>query len=764
MVMDNNNQKMTLKNNSKILYFAFIILGFSAMMSQIIVIRELIFLFTGNELTIGIILAVWLLWTAIGSGFFGRLTRYVKKPINLFSYLQFFVVLLLPLTIVAVRLSRFILFLSAGEISHPLLIILIPLVTLAPIATSFGFLYTLSCNILSKKDETKSFVPGKVYFFEAIGAGGAGFIASIILFRFLNNFEIVLIISGICLLSGLFLLFVSSRKKFQILTPIVIGLFFFIVFFSPQLKKFVNSKFWGNIKLLESKTTIYGNISVTKIGESISFYENGMLMFTYPDLLYAEESVHFALLEHPAPKNVLLIGGDPVGSLNQVLSHTIIEKVDFLLLDPALIELTQKYIPSTKHILNNPKIKIIYQDGRQFLDKTKEKYDVIIINLPAPETTQINRFYTTEFYRAAKKGLKKNGVMSFSIAASENVIGSEQAELLRCLFFTFNLAFQEIIIIPGYTLHFIGSNKKGNLTNDPEILISRIKHRNLPTKYIQDYYLRFRLSPDRIKYISEIIKTGNPTKINRDFHPISYFYNIYLWFTNFNKKMIGSIHDFFQLSKLLFSLIIFGFVLLFLILFFRAKNQDKKFNRAIYISIILIGCTTISLEILIIHGFQAIYGYAYYQLSLILTGFMVGLALGSWYSIHLLKRSKTAFKRYLVFQSFLTLYPLLTYFVLISLSKITLSSFLIQASFLVLISGLGFIGGFQFPLASYLIFQHKKQIDRIGGTLYAWDLFGSVIGALLISTLIIPVLGVLAATLSFFVMNFVVLVLLFQNQ
>lgn len=751
---------MTLKGNSKILYFAFIILGFSAMMSQIIMIRELILLFTGNELTIGIILAVWLLWTAVGSGFFGRLTRYVKRPINLFSYLQFFVVLFLPLTIVAVRLSRFFLFLSAGEISHPLQIILIPLITLAPIATIFGFLYTLSCSILSKKDETKSFIPGKVYFYEAIGAGGAGFIASIFLFRFIDNYQIMLIISGVCVFSGVFLLFISSRKKFQILAPIFIALLFFIVLLSPQVKKYVNSKFWGTIELVESKTTIYGNISVTKIGDSISFYENGLLMFTYPDLLYAEESVHFALLEHPAPKRVLLIGGDPVGSLDQVLSHTIIEKVDYLLLDPALIELTQKYIPSSNLILNNPKIEIIYQDGRQFLDKTTEKYDVIIINLPAPETTQINRFYTTEFYQSANKRLKKNGVISFSITASENVIGTEQAELLRCLFFTFNRVFSEITVIPGYTVHFIGSNTKGNLTNDPDILINRIKQRNLSTKYIQDYYLRYRLSPDRIKYINDIIKTATPAKLNSDLHPISYFYNIYLWLTNFNKKMIGSIDNFFQLSKQLILFIIFGVASLFLIVIFSAKNKDKKFTLMIYASVTLIGCTTISIEILIIHGFQAIYGYAYYQLSLILSGFMIGLALGSWYSIRLLQNSKTAFKRYFVFQSFLTLYPLLTYLFLILLSKTTLSSFLIQVFFFILISGMGFIGGFQFPLASFLIYQHKKQIDRVGGALYAWDLFGSVIGALLISTLIIPVFGVLVATLSFFAINLAVLVLM----
>jgi hypothetical protein len=54
---------MTSKNISNIFLTAFVVLGFGAMMSQIIIIRELIFLFTGNELTIGIIMSLWLLWS-----------------------------------------------------------------------------------------------------------------------------------------------------------------------------------------------------------------------------------------------------------------------------------------------------------------------------------------------------------------------------------------------------------------------------------------------------------------------------------------------------------------------------------------------------------------------------------------------------------------------------------------------------------------------------------------------------------------------------
>jgi len=46
-----------------------------------------------------------------------------------------------------------------------------------------------------------------------------------------------------------------------------------------------------------------------------TLYENGLAVVTVPDPEAAEEAVHYALLEHPAPSSLLLIGGGTNGSL-----------------------------------------------------------------------------------------------------------------------------------------------------------------------------------------------------------------------------------------------------------------------------------------------------------------------------------------------------------------------------------------------------------------------------------------------------------------
>ena len=434
-------------------------------------------------------------------------------------------------------------------------------------------------------------------------------------------------------------------------------------------------------------------------------------------------------------------------------------------MDPASLELAQQYISSLKDILENEKVNVIYQDGRIFINQTTKKFDVVIINLPAPETTLLNRFFTVEFFNAVKEKLDKKGIITFSIGASENVISDEKAEFLGCLYHTLKQAFSDVVLIPGYSVHFLGSNTNDVLTENPEILFQRIEQRNLATKFIRDYYLRYRMSRDRINYINQRIKQETTKKINHDFHPIGYFYNIYLWMSNFNKTMIGSIYDFFQKGKYVIYFCLLILIILIAIILFSSRKKNQIFTRTIYISIMVMGCTAISMEILIIHGFQAIYGYAYYQLALIMTGFMIGLALGSWQSLLSLKKSFSVFKRYLQFQLLLTIYPLITFLILLLLSKIVLPFLMIQLSFFILICGIGFIGGYQFPLASYLIFEHKNQIERVGGSLYAWDLSGSVIGALLISTLMIPIFGIIGACLSLFLINLLILlILIFTNS
>ena len=731
------------------------------MMTQVVTLRELIIVFTGNELTLGIILGVWLLWTAIGSGLLSRVIPRLTHPLYIFIFCQLIIAILLPTTILFIRTSKQIFSLPVGELAPPHLIFIIPLLAFAPICILTGFLYALGCKLLAQTEKEPSFVAGRVYLLEGIGAGIAGFAASIILFRYLENFQIVAIVCIVNIFVAFFLINAIRRRLILLWMPALLLLTFLIVISFPRIDQFSNQRTWGALKLLRSKNSIHGNVAVTQFGESTSFYENGTLMFTNPDIMSAEESVHFALLEHPHPQSVLLIGGDPAGSLPQILFHPSITHVDFVTLDPTTINLAKEFIPSLNNFLQDSRINIWHQDGRLFLKQSQTKYDVIIINLPEPQTTLINRFFTLEFYQSARQKLTSAGILSFALPSSENVLSNEQKIFLSCLFNTMKSVFEDIVLIPGNSIHFVGCASSAVLTRDPNILVARLNQRRLPTIYMQEYYIPFRMSKERMDYISDQIKQTPSTSMNRDFQPIGYFYNIILWMTSFNLE-----------TDYIFNLAnkwgIYFFILLLLpiILFWSAHFITDKNDATpgVLITIFGIGFTTISLEVLIILGFQAIYGYAYYQLSLIISGFMIGLTCGSWFGIALLKRAMIIFPKFLLFQFLLIIYPLITFVSLLLLSKIILPGFIIQIIFLLLIFGAGFIGGFQFPVANHLLFRDHEHVEIIGGKLYAWDLAGSVVGAILTSTLFIPLMGIRFTILVFSGLNLVIFILLLISK
>jgi spermidine synthase len=187
----------------------------------------------------------------------------------------------------------------------------------------------------------------------------------------------------------------------------------------------------------------------------VSFYENGLLTFTYPDLLAAEETVHLALLQHQNPQAILLIGGGVGGRLNEILKTSSVQQVDYVELDPRLIELSRQFLPPKEtEVLNDSRVNIYNQDGRFFVKNTKNSYDVVIIDLPDPHNTMVNRFYSLEFFTEVKRVLKPDGIISFTVTSSENVIGSMLEQFLQCLYNTLNAAYPHVIVLPGNQAHF----------------------------------------------------------------------------------------------------------------------------------------------------------------------------------------------------------------------------------------------------------------------------------------------------------------------
>lgn len=730
----------------KKLTFALILIGISSITAQIVLLRELFIVFYGNELCIGIILANWLFWTGIGSWAGGKISKRIKKSIEILSLTEIILSFLLIITILSIRGIKLIIPISPGEILGIIPIWLYSFILLSGICITNGFLFVIGCRAYEKTHPISLGAEsiGNVYILESIGAGAGGLLCSIFLIRYLNTLQIIWLLALANLISAGLL---WKRDKWIIFSSVtiilILGLSGIINFLNLESRRWQ----WKGYNIVASRDSIYGNITVTKKDSEYNFYESGLLTFSVPDKLSSEETAHLALLQHPSPEKILLIGGGAGGLLEECLKYQSIELIDYVELDPLIIKLADEFLPKTE----SPKIKIHNVDGRRFLNTTNNTYDVIIVSLPDPNNAQINRFYTLEFFRSAADHLNKDGILSIGTTSSENYISPELGEYLRCIYYTLKEVFPEIKVIPGDYCRFISGKNKEFPTDDYKILEERLK---VDTLYVRSYYLKDKLSPEKLNYIQKQLSLEKPKYLNTDFHPICYYYDITFWSSYFNIA-------FKKIFKFMAKMKLWHFYILILI---AGVWPRKKIKNYVLIPIMTSGFSEISFQIVTILAFQVIYGYVYYKLGVIITSFMIGLALGSYYVNRIMSRIKNDYLLFLKTQIAIIIYPLLLPIIFHIFSRFDKLSFIgehIIFPYLPIIAG--FIGGYQFPLGNKIYLGDKKEIGHAAGLTYGIDLFGSCIGVLLISAFILPILGITQACLVTAIVNICSLIIILKH-
>ncbi|MCM8765485.1 MAG: fused MFS/spermidine synthase, partial [Candidatus Omnitrophica bacterium] len=638
-------------------------------------------------------------------------------------------------------------------------------VILAPLCSLLGFMFSLGCRIYDHTSSSPATKIGIVYVLEAIGAMSGGLLTGFILIRLFNSFQILGILGLLNVLVGFLLQLNSPQTRFK--SSFVTGLTIFLILGMAglifrgwdNLHQYSLYKQWKDYKLLASENSIYGNIAIVEREGQDSFYYNGLHLYTLQDRLTSEEAVHFNLLEHPNPKKILLVGGGVGGLIEEITKHPI-EKVDYLELDPLIIKMAKAYLHRAySSSLDDPRVEIKHLDGRFFIKRAERIYDCIIIHLGDPYTAQLNRYYTVEFFKEMKNILSKDGIVSFAVTSSENYISRQLGDFLRSVYFSLREVFEDVKVLPGDTAYFLACPKVGILTYDYKILMERARERKLDIKYVREYYLFSKLSEERIAYIENSLKKKNKVKINYDFRPISYYYDIIFWTTRFSGSLFTKILSGTSETKIWgFSGVIY--LLIFLYSLLKIKNREE-YKKITLLAVATTGFSEITFQMLVLLSFQIIYGYVFYKLGIILTSFMIGLTLGGYWITKILAKLKNDFSIFIWTQVSICLYPLILalFFGLFSQAKGEVISWLgahILFPFLPIIAG--FIGGFQFPLANKIYLSKKEEIGQVAGLNYGMDLLGSCLGALLAGAFLIPILGIPKTCWVVAIMNLMVLI------
>lgn len=743
--------KSALSKNS--LLFIFFLYGLTLTSLQIVYLRFFISIFYGNELTIGLFFFSWLLWTATGSLIFGK----IKEVLDYLTTHHFLFGLFIPFTLLLMLFIRS-QFLPVGsalpDLSLTIFTALFSLIVFGLLSGGLFPLYTRLLNQITSQQPDSA--GSRVYLWETSGSLIGGLLCGLLLIRL---FTINQIVVGFAILQFVFsFYFLSKTNKPH--KSLIIFLYFLIGFFA--LSSFLSSfdqrfkGLWQGMTIVTQRGSPYGELVLTRLDNSYTLYQDGVPLFTLPDPQTAEETVHYALLLHKNPEKVLLIGGGFSGALFEVLKHPSLQQLHYVELDPEVIELYKEFFPENwQSLIRDGRISIHQTDGRTFLTQTKQQFDVIILALPDPYTVQLNRFYSREFFTLCKNRLKADGILAFQLSAAENYLNQAQASYLKAIEQSFAPLFKNWAFLPGDKLQLFLTNSATPLPLNADSLIKRLHERQLQTLFVQDYYIPFKLMPDRIKLFKDAFQNTTFPFYNSDYRPLAYYFDTILWASKTSTVVARFFNSLFYVS---FKYVLFAFFLPFLLILIGVLHQNRNEPAKVLAvsGMFSVGFTIISLELLILIAFQVAHGYLYQQIAIFIALFMGGMAGGSQLAIKVLENAAHLLKKLIGFTILLlVLLSFVTSFWLPFIGSLTFS----KTAFYLLAIFCGFSGGFAFPLFNRLYLQTRPDQKRIG-VVYAYDLFGSLLGSLLSSIILIPIYGLSATGLFLAILNLVVLVFL----
>lgn len=703
-------------------YFWPFLLGFLATAFQIVILREFEVRFHSNELVYGLVLSFWLLGGGIGSWLGEK--KHIKNLTPATSYTM--VILIAAVVLLYLRFSRFLQATLPAETTGPGPLLLAALLIALLLSLPLGALFVF--NVFWKEGDLLT-----VYQLESLGSAAGCLSVYLILAPNFSSWQaaaLIMLLVG----AGISL----SLKKKMIYLGLFLALSAVFWFGDEPAEKI----YWKPYSLAEFRDSPYSRIQIIRQQEHISFYANSSILFNFPDPAAAEEAVHFALLQRPEAREVLIIGGGLNGSIAQALKYANL-RVDYVELDPVLVRLARSTLPLELIRINDPRVTVHLTDGRRFLKQAGKTYEVIICNPGEPATARANRFYTFEFFELVRKKLSPGGVFSFLLPSSENYLSPQRSLLLASIYSSLKSVFPRVEVVPGENNVFLASD--GPVDISVESLTEMINRYRLETIFFRPELLKSRLHPLKREYLKSSLEITPAPPVNSDRHPISYFYQILLWSQQFQENPARWLASFTRLDRRwLFDLPLIIFLTVLAIMFLRRRKSPGVF----LLPVMLMGFTTIVAEIALILDFQSQQGLIYSQLSLLFAMFMAGLFIGS-----------TLARRLPSFSRLKQLLAVQAGFIVLLAAPLLFQASASSLFYFVFLLVLGCLGGMLFVIGNYLYLLHKKRY----GLGYAFDLFGSFSGALLAATLFIPHLGLNMLYTFLLLLNSMCLIFIFMR-
>ena len=692
-------------------------IGSVSVLGQVVLFREWMVAGYGVELICVLALGAWLLLNA--SGVF--LAASGRGP-NL-SVTLFLAGLGVLADVVFIRSLRNIAGLPPGTYLPLTVFIPAVVVSLLPLCLFLGAAFQRAADLGARHGRTLA----RAYAVECSGSVFGGLLSSLMLYWGIQNMVQAIVCAAITIAAAILAVEIIPGRGYG--RPGVSALKWLLAAISLIALMAGSDKLdqamtrWNHSELMESLDSGYGRLTVTRSQGQTVLYQNDVLIADTQSAS-AEELVHLACLQHPDLRQVLILEGSAEGLAVEAARHRP-DRIDQVEIDPALIRLTRKYMTedsSESGLQLN--IHTHIQDPRQYL-RSDQTYDLIISGCAEPSSALANRFFTRTFFKACRGRLAPGGILGFRLNSSENFWSPALAYRNASVVAALNSVFPHVLVLPGSVNVVLASQSA--LVTDPRILISRYRDRDLKTRLVTPPYIEYVLSNDRRDEIGRIL-AAQDAPLNTDDRPVCYPLTTWIWLSKLIPVLAHQNVSVWIQAALRYERIAVLFIIL--VCGIGMNRLAVSGGSLAYAAAGFAGFGGMVMESAMMLHYQTQSGALYQNMGILFMAFMLGMSAGAVATLNLMSRFRDRPGSRFV-DALLFFLPAVVCMGWAGMQRLSGAQNLILMGALLSVAGFGVSA----------IFTRYANNSGHSRPLYAADVAGGGIGALVCGILLFPLLG-----------------------
>jgi spermidine synthase len=425
----------------RVVMLAFAVSGATAMTLQVLWTRALAVIIGSSIFSFTIILLAFLIGLGAGSAAFGRLVGRFREPVRALALTHLGIVACIGLSyLVTDRLPFIFTYLLSSTMVSPDAVLtsqfVLACLTVLPSTFLMGAIFPITVRVVTGDLGTVGRDVGFAYALNTLGAIVGSFFSGFVILPVLG-LQRGIYLAAVVDLALAFVLFAVApalRRPRRIvgmavavcmalgalalprwnLTSFSIGFFRISMArdYIDMVERRHQRKKWQTPKLVYYKDGIATTVSVDQWGKVFSMKNNGKVDASNDADMPTQISVGLLpllLYDNDHPPKVGLIGygsGVTAGAVTQYP----IESLEVVELEPAIYEAAHFFDDVNHRPTENPKVRAIVGDGRNFLSQRRDLYDVIISQPSNPWITGVSNLFTREYFQSVKARLRQDGI------------------------------------------------------------------------------------------------------------------------------------------------------------------------------------------------------------------------------------------------------------------------------------------------------------------------------------------------------------------